>query len=128
MTSNAQRAEILVQALPYIQQYNGQIVVIKYGGNAMVNEELKHAVMRDIVLLSLVGVKVVLLHGGGPEITEMLGRVGKESRFVADCASPTARRRTSCRWCSPARSTRGLSTFCNPSAGAPWACAAWTAA
>ena len=82
MTSNAQRAEILVQALPYIQQYNGQIVVIKYGGNAMVNEELKHAVMRDIVLLSLVGVKVVLLHGGGPEITEMLGRVGKESRFV----------------------------------------------
>ena len=82
MTNNAQRAEILVQALPYIQQYNGQIVVIKYGGNAMVNEELKHAVMRDIVLLSLVGVKVVLLHGGGPEITEMLGRVGKESRFV----------------------------------------------
>ena len=82
MTSNAQRAEILVQALPYIQQYNGEIVVIKYGGNAMVNEELKHAVMRDIVLLSLVGVKVVLLHGGGPEITEMLGRVGKESRFV----------------------------------------------
>ena len=82
MTSNAQRAEILVQALPYIPQYNGEIVVIKYGGNAMVNEELKHAVMRDIVLLSLVGVKVVLLHGGGPEITEMLGRVGKESRFV----------------------------------------------
>ena len=82
MTSNAQRAEILVQALPYIQQYNGRIVVIKYGGNAMVNEELKHAVMRDIVLLSLVGVKVVLLHGGGPEITEMLGRVGKESQFV----------------------------------------------
>ena len=71
-----------MQALPYIQQYNGQIVVIKYGGNAMVNEELKHAVMRDIVLLSLVGVKVVLLHGGGPEITEMLGRVGKESQFV----------------------------------------------
>ena len=82
MTSNAQRAEILVQALPYIQQYNGEIVVVKYGGNAMVNEELKHAVMRDIVLLSLVGVKVVLVHGGGPEITEMLGRVGKESRFV----------------------------------------------
>ena len=82
MTSNAQRAEILVQALPYIQQYNGQIVVIKYGGNAMIDEGLKHAVMRDIVLLSLVGIKVVLLHGGGPEITEMLRRVGKESRFV----------------------------------------------
>ena len=69
-------------ASPTSRQYNGEIVVIKYGGNAMVNEELKHAVMRDIVLLSLVGVKVVLLHGGGPEITEMLGRVGKESRFV----------------------------------------------
>lgn len=82
MTSNAQRAEVLVQALPYIQQYNGQIVVVKYGGNAMVNEELKHAVMRDVVLLSLVGVRVVLVHGGGPEITEMLKRVGKESRFV----------------------------------------------
>ena len=82
MTSNVQRTALIVQALPYIQKYNGEIVVIKYGGNAMVNEELKHAVMRDIVLLSLVGVKVVLLHGGGPEITEMLGRVGKESRFV----------------------------------------------
>lgn len=82
MTSNAQRAEILVQALPYIQQYNGQIVVIKYGGNAMVNEDLKHAVMRDVVLLSLVGVKVVLIHGGGPEITEMLGKLGKASSFV----------------------------------------------
>lgn len=80
--TNPQRAKVLVHALPYIQEYSGKIVVIKYGGNAMVNEELKHAVMRDIVLLSLVGVKVVLLHGGGPEITEMLGRVGKESRFV----------------------------------------------
>ena len=75
MTSNAQRAEILVQALPYIQQYNGQIVVIKYGGNAMIDEGLKHAVMRDIVLLSLVGIKVVLLHGGGPEITECCRRL-----------------------------------------------------
>ena len=81
MTSNAQRAEILVQALPYIQQYTGQVVVVKYGGNAMTSDELKHAVMRDVVLLSLVGVRVVLVHGGGPEITEMLGRIGKESRF-----------------------------------------------
>ena len=80
--STADKAGILVQAVPYIQKYTDKIVVIKYGGNAMVNEELKHAVMRDIVLLSLVGVKVVLLHGGGPEISEMLGRVGKESRFV----------------------------------------------
>ena len=77
-----QRAEILVQALPYIQQYTGQVVVVKYGGNAMTSDELKHAVMRDIVLLSLVGVRVVLVHGGGPEITEMLEKIGKESRFV----------------------------------------------
>ena len=76
------RAEILSRALPYIQKYNGKILVIKYGGNAMINEDLKRDVMKDIVLLSLIGVKVVLIHGGGPEITDMLGRVGKESRFV----------------------------------------------
>ena len=80
--TTAQRAEVLIQALPYIQRYNGKVVVVKYGGNAMVNEELKQAVMSDIVLLSLIGVKVILVHGGGPEITAMLGRVGKESRFV----------------------------------------------
>lgn len=80
--SNAQRARILVHALPYIQEYTGKVVVIKYGGNAMINEKLKDSVMRDIVLLSLIGVKVVLVHGGGPEITEMLGKIGKESQFV----------------------------------------------
>lgn len=80
--SNAQRAEILTQALPYIQKYYGKTVVIKYGGNAMINEELKQQVMEDLVLLSLVGVKVVLVHGGGPEITEMLDRVGKKTEFV----------------------------------------------
>ena len=80
--SNAQRAHILVEALPYIQDYTGKVAVIKYGGNAMVNEEIKDSVMRDIVLLNLIGVKVVLVHGGGPEITDMLQRVGKESRFV----------------------------------------------
>lgn len=79
--SNAQRASILVHALPYIQEYNGKIVVIKYGGNAMINEKLKDSVMRDIVLLSLIGVKVVLIHGGGPEITQMLDKVGKKSVF-----------------------------------------------
>ena len=77
-----QRAEILIQALPYIQKYNDKIVVVKYGGNAMINPELKEAVMGDIVLLSLIGVKVVLVHGGGPEITEMLGKIGKQSQFV----------------------------------------------
>ena len=77
-----ERADILIQALPYIQKYNDKIVVVKYGGNAMINEELKEAVMGDIVLLSLIGVKVVLVHGGGPEITEMLNKVGKKSEFV----------------------------------------------
>lgn len=80
--NNAQRAEILTNALPYIQKYNGKVVVIKYGGNAMINEQLKLQVMEDIVLLHLVGVKVVLVHGGGPEITDMLKKVGKESVFV----------------------------------------------
>lgn len=80
--SNAQRADVLTQALPYIQKYTNKIIVIKYGGNAMINEDLKKAVMRDIVLMSLIGVKVVLVHGGGPEITDMLGRVGKKSEFV----------------------------------------------
>ena len=80
--TNAQRALILTQALPYIQNYHNKIVVVKYGGNAMINEELKEQVMGDIVLLSLVGIKVVLVHGGGPEITDTLTRIGKESKFV----------------------------------------------
>ncbi|MBQ9743559.1 MAG: acetylglutamate kinase [Clostridia bacterium] len=80
--SNAHRAEILTQALPYIQKYYGKIIVIKYGGNAMINEKLKEQVMEDIVLLHLVGVEVVLVHGGGPEITETLKRMGKDSIFM----------------------------------------------
>ncbi len=80
--TTAQRAQILTQALPYIQKYYNKIIVVKYGGNAMLNDELKEAVMGDIVLLSLIGIKVVLVHGGGPEITEMLGKVGKKSEFV----------------------------------------------
>ena len=80
--TNAQRAQILTQALPYIQKYYGKVVVIKYGGNAMINDELKEQVMEDIVLLHLIGVKVVLVHGGGPEITDTLKKIGKESVFV----------------------------------------------
>lgn len=80
--SNTERARVLVHALPYIKEYNGKIVVIKYGGNAMVNEKLKNSVMHDIVLLSLIGVKAVLVHGGGPEITDMLKKIGKETVFV----------------------------------------------
>ena len=80
--TNAQRAEILTQALPYIQKYNGKIVVVKYGGNAMTSEDLKQQVMEDIALLYLIGVKIVLVQGGGPEITELLGKIGKKSEFV----------------------------------------------
>lgn len=76
------RSQILIDALPYIQKYNNKIIVVKYGGNAMTSDELKHAVMSDVVLLSLVGIKVVLVHGGGPEINEMLDKVGIESKFV----------------------------------------------
>lgn len=80
--TNPQRAEVLIEALPYIQKYNNKIVVVKYGGGAMKNEDLKQKVMGDIVLLSLVGVKVVLVHGGGPEITDTLGKLGIESKFM----------------------------------------------
>ena len=80
--SNLERAEVLTQALPYIKKYSGKIVVIKYGGNAMINEELKQQVMEDIALLWLIGVKVVLIHGGGPEISETMKRLGKKSEFV----------------------------------------------
>ena len=80
--SNNIRAKVLIDALPYIQKYNDKIVVVKYGGNAMTNDELKQAVMSDIVLLSLVGIKVVLVHGGGPEISDTLKRLGIESRFI----------------------------------------------
>ncbi len=80
--TNNLRAEILTQALPYFQKYYKKIIVIKYGGNAMINEELKEQVMEDIVLLSLIGIKVVLVHGGGPEITDMLKKIGKETVFI----------------------------------------------
>lgn len=80
--SNSERANILVQALPYIKKYAGATVVVKYGGNAMLDDELKAAVMSDIVLMQLVGINVVLVHGGGPEINAMLKKIGKESKFI----------------------------------------------
>ena len=80
--SNAERAQILVEALPYIKKHSGKIVVIKYGGNAMINETLKQQVMEDIVLLWHVGVKIVLVHGGGPEINDLMKRLGKKAEFV----------------------------------------------
>ena len=80
--SNSQRAEVLTEALPYIRRYNGKTVVIKYGGNAMINYQLKQQVMEDIVLLWLIGIRVVLVHGGGPEINELMNRLGKKPVFV----------------------------------------------
>lgn len=80
--SNKERAEVLTQALPYIKRYTGKTVVIKYGGNAMINDSLKQQVMEDIVLLWLIGIKVVLVHGGGPDISEMTRKIGKEAVFV----------------------------------------------
>ena len=79
---NSDRAQVLVQALPYIKRYTGKTVVVKYGGNAMINEELKQQVMEDIVLLWLIGVKVVLVHGGGPEINDLMSKLGKKAEFV----------------------------------------------
>ena len=80
--SHIGRAQVLAEALPYIQKYNGKTVVVKYGGNAMISEELRQAVISDIILLHLVGIRVVVVHGGGPEISTMLKKIGKESRFV----------------------------------------------
>ena len=82
VTDGLGRAQILIEALPYIQEYSNKTVVIKYGGNAMISEELKKAVISDIVLLRLVGINVVVVHGGGPEISDMLGRIGKEPKFI----------------------------------------------
>ena len=80
--SNSERAKVLVQALPYIKKYAGKTVVVKYGGNAMIDEGLKNDVMNDIVLMQLVGINVVLVHGGGPEINAMLKKIQKESKFL----------------------------------------------
>ena len=80
--TNAERAQVLVEALPYIEKYRGEVVVVKYGGNAMINDQLRQQVMEDMVLLHLIGVKVVLVHGGGPEISELMEKLGKKAEFV----------------------------------------------
>ena len=78
---NKKRAKVLIQAMPYIKKWSGETIVVKYGGNAMINDDLKSAVMSDLVLMQLIGINVVLVHGGGPEINAMLNAIGKESRF-----------------------------------------------
>ena len=82
MSSHAQQAQTLVEALPYIQKFTGKTIVVKYGGNAMISDELRQAVMKDIILLHLVGIRVVVVHGGGPEISDMLKKIGHQSHFV----------------------------------------------
>ena len=82
MSSHAQQAQTLVEALPYIQKFTGKTIVVKYGGNAMISDELRQAVMKDIILLHLVGIRVVVVHGGGPEINDMLKKIGHQSHFV----------------------------------------------
>ena len=105
------RAEILSRALPYIQKYNGKILVVKYGGNAMINEHLKEQVMEDIVLLSLVGVKVVLVHGGGPEINDLMEKLGKKAEFVDGLRVTDKETVDIVQMVLAARSTKVLSTF-----------------
>jgi acetylglutamate kinase len=82
MNDNNLRAQLLIHALPYIQRFQGKTIVVKYGGNAMINSGLKSAVIQDVILMSCVGIRTVLVHGGGPEIDDMLKKTGKESRFI----------------------------------------------
>ena len=96
--TNAQKAQILMNALPYIKKYSNKIVVVKYGGNAMINEDLRKSVMGDIVLLNLIGVKVVLVHGGGPHIKETLNKLGMESKFLNGLRVTDAETMKSSRW------------------------------
>ncbi len=110
--SNQDRATVLINALPYIKKYSGKIVVVKYGGNAMINQELKNSVMKDIVLLSLIGVKVVLVHGGGPEISDMLGKLGKESVFYNGLRVTIRKLLRLCKWCLQEKLTKILLIFC----------------
>lgn len=97
------RADVLVKALPYIQKWAGKTIVVKYGGNAMINEELKDAMMRDIVLMQLVGINVVLVHGGGPEISAMRRKSARKANLSTVCAIRTRKPWISSRWCWPER-------------------------
>ena len=98
-----QIAKVLTEALPYIQRFSGKTLVIKYGGNAMVDEDLKNSFARDVVLKKAVGINPIIVHGGGPQIGSLLERVGKESRFVLGCVSPIATPWTWSKWCSVAK-------------------------
>ena len=106
MSTHAQQAQTLVEALPYIQKFTGKTIVVKYGGNAMISDELRQAVMKDIILLHLVGIRVVVVHGGGPEINDMLKKMAISPTLWTACAIPM---KPPWMWSSPfcaARSTR----------------------
>lgn len=122
--TNAQKAQILMNALPYIKKYSNKIVVVKYGGNAMINEDLRKSVMGDIVLLNLIGVKVVLVHGGGPHIKETLNKLGMESKFLNGLRVTDAETMKVVQMVLPVRSTKTWSTSSGPSAAKPSASAA----
>ena len=121
--SHSGRAQVLVEALPYIQRYYGKTVVIKYGGNAMISEELRRAVISDIILLRLVGIHVVVVHGGGPEISEMLKKTGKESRFVNGLRYTDQETMEIVQMVLCGKVNKDLVATLNRL----WACAAWTA-
>ena len=117
------KAEILLEALPYIRRFSGKTLVIKYGGHAMDDEELKESFAQDVVLLKYVGINPVIVHGGGPQIGELLKQLGIESQFVARHAGHRSRRPwTSWRWCWSARSTRRSSASSTSTAAAPSGC------
>ena len=121
---NEEMALLFSEATPYIQKYHGKTLVIKYGGNAMVNDELKLAVMNDLVTLTLLGVRVVLVHGGGPAINAMLKKVGKESKFVNGLRYTDKETMAIVQQVLAARSTR---TWWPCSRAGAWDSAAWTA-
>lgn len=122
------RAQVLAEALPYIQKFNGKTIVVKYGGNAMVSEELRQAVISDIVLLSLVGIHVVVVHGGGPEINEMLQKIGKQSQFVDGLRYTDEETMDVVQQVLCGKVNKDLVALINRRGGRPWACAVWTEA
>lgn len=120
------RAQVLAEALPYIQKFTGKTIVVKYGGNAMVSDELRHAVISDIILLSLVGIRVVVVHGGGPEISEMLKKLGKESKFVDGLRYTDEETMDIVQQVLCGRVNKDLVATLNRLGGRAWGCAAWT--
>ena len=127
MSSHAQQAQTLVEALPYIQKFTGKTIVVKYGGNAMISEELRRAVMSDIILLSLVGIRVVVVHGGGPEISDMLKRLNHKSTFVDGLRYTDGETMEVVQSVLCGKVNKNLVAQLNRLGARPSACAAWTA-